>query len=115
VVPKKKLKPRCTSQVVPEAQRKETRNHPAATQVINANSADNYKIPKVENIAGSEVMTLQQLATYLCIPRSTIYRLVQTGRLPAFKVGRQWRVSLKAVQNYLLQNYEQKTGQKGSS
>ena len=84
-------------------------------QLINANSVDNYRISKVENIADSEVMTLQQLATYLCLPRSTIYRLVQTGRLPAFKLGRQWRVSLKAVQNHLLQNYEQKTGRKGSA
>jgi excisionase family DNA binding protein len=78
-------------------------------------SADNHQIPKDENIPGSEVMTLQQLAAYLCLPRSTIYRLVQTGRLPAFKIGRQWRVNLKAVQNHLLQNYEQKTGRKGSS
>lgn len=94
---------------------KDTRNHSAIAQLINASSADNHTIPKVENIAGYEVMTLQQLATYLCIPTSTIYRLVQTGRLPAFKVGRQWRVSLKAVQNYLLQDYEQKTGRRGSS
>jgi len=78
-------------------------------------SADTHKIPKFENSPGSDVMTLQQLAVYLCIPRSTIYRLVQTGRLPAFKVGRQWRVSLKVVQNYLIQNYERKTGRSGSS
>jgi hypothetical protein len=39
--------------------------------IIEAISADNHKIPKVENIPVFEVMTLQQLATYLCIPRST--------------------------------------------
>lgn len=83
--------------------------------IIEAISADNHKIPKVENIPVFEVMTLQQLATYLCIPRSTIYRLVQTGRLPAFKVGRQWRVNLKVVQNHLLQDYEQKSGRRRSS
>lgn len=82
---------------------------------MNASSADYHTIPKVDNIPGSDVMTLQQLATYLCIPRSTIYRLVQSGRLPAFKVGRQWRVNLKLVQNHLLQYYEQKTGRGGSS
>jgi excisionase family DNA binding protein len=81
---------------------------------MKACSADNHTIPKFENSSGSDVMTLQQLAMYLCIPRSTIYRLVQTGRLPAFKVGRQWRVSLQLVQNHLIQNYERKTDRSGS-
>lgn len=34
---------------------------------MGATSPANRMIPKVENIAGSEIMTLQQLATYLCI------------------------------------------------
>jgi excisionase family DNA binding protein len=85
----------------------------ATAQLMNANSAENHKIPEAENIPGSEVMTLQQLSTYLCIPRSTIYRLVQRGCLPAFKVGRQWRVRLELVQNYLVKNYERKTGRSG--
>ena len=81
---------------------------------MKASGAEYHTITKVDNIPGSEVMTLQQLSTYLCIPRSTIYRLVQKGHLPAFKVGRQWRVSLELVQNYLIQNYERKTGRSGS-
>src|SRR5262245_3358732 len=90
-------------------------SRPPTARLINARSAGNQIIPKFENIPGSEIMTLQQLAMYLCIPRSTIYRLVQTGRFPAFKVGRQWRVNLKLVQNHLLQNYVQKKGRNGSS
>jgi excisionase family DNA binding protein len=80
---------------------------------MNASSTGNHKISKGEEIAGSEVMTLQELATYLCIPKATIYRLVQKGGLPAFKVGRQWRVNLRLVQNYLVKNYERKTGRGG--
>lgn len=82
---------------------------------MNKSSAFHRKIPKVENIAGSEIMTLQQLAAYLCLSRSTIYRLVQTGRLPAFKVGRQWRVNLRLVQNHLVKDYERKTRRSGSA
>jgi excisionase family DNA binding protein len=82
---------------------------------MNKSSAFDRKIPKVENIAGSEIMTLQQLAAYLCLSRSTIYRLVQTGRLPAFKVGRQWRVNLRLVQNHLVKDYERKTRRSGSA
>lgn len=82
---------------------------------MNKSSAFHRKIPKVENIAGSEIMTLQQLAAYLCLSKSTIYRLVQTGRLPAFKVGRQWRVNLRLVQNHLVKDYERKTRRSGSA
>jgi excisionase family DNA binding protein len=82
---------------------------------MSTSSLANRNIPKVENIAGSEIMTLQQLATYLCISRSTIYRLVQTGRLPAFRVGRQRRVSLRLVQNHLVKDHERKTGRSGSA
>jgi excisionase family DNA binding protein len=80
---------------------------------MSASSLANRKLPKGESIAGYEIMTLQQLAIYLCISRSTIYRLVQTGRLPAFKVGRQWRVNLRLVQNHLVKDYERKAGRSG--
>jgi excisionase family DNA binding protein len=82
---------------------------------MNQGSAFDRTIPNVENIAGPEIMTLQQLAAYLCLSRSTIYRLVQTGRLPAFKVGRQWRVNLRLVQNHLVKDYERKTRRRGSA
>lgn len=80
---------------------------------MNASSGGITKISK--EIARSEVMTLQQLATYLGIPKATIYRLVHRGGFPAFKVGRQWCVNLRLVQNYLVKNYERKTGRGGSA
>ena len=60
-------------------------NHPPT---VNANNASITRISKGKEIAGSEVMTLQELATYLCVPKATVYRLVQRGGFPAFKVGR---------------------------
>lgn len=38
-----------------------------------------------------EVMTLHEVADYLKVGAKTIYGLAQSGRLPAFKVGGQWR------------------------
>ena len=63
---------------------------------------------------GSEVITLEELAGYLRISKSTVYRCVRLGQLPAFRVGRQWRVNLKLVQDHLIDSYEQKTGHKES-
>jgi excisionase family DNA binding protein len=92
--------------------KQESGSHPPT---VNASTAGITRISKDKEIAGSEVMTLQELATYLCISRATVYRLVQRGGFPAFKVGRQWRVNLRLVQNYLVKNYERKTGHGGST
>ena len=48
-----------------------------------------------------DVMTIDQLAEYLQIPKSTIYKLVQDGKVPGKKVGRQWRFHREAVDAWL--------------
>ena len=45
-----------------------------------------------ENIStDSEILTFKEAEKYLKIPRSTLYKLLQEGRVPAKKVGRHWR------------------------
>ena len=39
----------------------------------------------------SEILTLEELHSYLKIPKPTIYALAQNGRIPAAKVGKHWR------------------------
>jgi excisionase family DNA binding protein len=39
----------------------------------------------------NDILTIEETAEYLKIPVSTVYRLAQQGRIPANKVGRQWR------------------------
>jgi excisionase family DNA binding protein len=38
-----------------------------------------------------EVLTLKQLAEHLQLSERTIYRLLERGELPGFKVGGHWR------------------------
>lgn len=53
----------------------------------------------------SEFLTTRQLQTILHVDRTTIYRMVDAGRLPAVKVGSQWRFPRRAIENWLkLQN-----------
>lgn len=47
------------------------------------------------------VMTLNEVAEYLRIPRSTAYKLVQEGRIPGQKVGRQWRFRRDTIDRWL--------------
>jgi len=51
----------------------------------------------------SEVMCLDELADYLKISKSTLYKLVQQGGLPGQKVGKQWRFHKSAVEGWLRQ------------
>ncbi len=38
-----------------------------------------------------DILTIREVAEYLKVTERTLYRLVQEGQLPAFKVGNSWR------------------------
>jgi excisionase family DNA binding protein len=48
------------------------------------------KGPKMEN-SKSDILTVDEAAELLKIPRSSVYKLAQQGKIPAQKVGRHWR------------------------
>jgi excisionase family DNA binding protein len=39
----------------------------------------------------SDILTVEEAAELLKIPRSSVYKLAQEGKIPAKKVGRHWR------------------------
>ena len=47
------------------------------------------------------LMTLEELANYLRVTKKTIYRLLERGRIPARKVGRQWRFDKASIDTWL--------------
>ncbi len=47
------------------------------------------------------VMTVEEVADYLRIPRSSVYRLAQQGRIPCQKAGRRWRFHRAAIDEWL--------------
>jgi excisionase family DNA binding protein len=49
------------------------------------------------------VLTVNDLASFLRVHRSTIYKLVKQGNLPAFKVGADWRFHSEAIDRWRLQ------------
>jgi excisionase family DNA binding protein len=46
-------------------------------------------------------LTTNQVQTLLRVDRTTIYRLVESGRLPAIRVGKQWRFSGPDIERWL--------------
>lgn len=47
------------------------------------------------------VYTLDEVAEILKITRRTLYTYVKEGKLKAVKIGREWRVSETALQDFL--------------
>ena len=50
------------------------------------------------------IMTVDEVAEYLRIPRSSLYKLAQEGRIPCQKVGRHWRFRRAAIDEWLSKN-----------
>ena len=50
----------------------------------------------------SKVLTVGELSDYLRVHRSTIYRLLKKGQLPAFKIGSDWRFTTDAIDQWRL-------------
>jgi len=51
--------------------------------------------------ASDNVFTVDELAVYLKIPKSTLYKLAQEGKVPGQKVGRHWRFRKAAIDHWL--------------
>ena len=54
--------------------------------------------------APDEVMSIDELAEYLKVARSTLYILAREGRLPGQKVGKRWRFHKDAIDELLKQH-----------
>lgn len=48
----------------------------------------------------ASVLTLEEVAGYLRVHPSTIYRLLKKKKLPAFKVGSDWRFNLESIDRW---------------
>jgi len=51
----------------------------------------------------TEFLTAEEVAEYLRLPLSTVYKLVQDKRLPGFKVGKHWRFRRETLQDWIEQ------------
>ena len=49
-------------------------------------------------------LTLEQIAGYLQMSTSSIYKMAQAGKIPSYKVGRQWRFRKDEIDKWVEQN-----------
>ena len=48
-----------------------------------------------------EILTVLEVARFLRVPKSTVYKLARLGQLPASKVGKHWRFLRRDVQRWI--------------
>lgn len=53
---------------------------------------------------GGALLTLDKIASFLAVSRDTVYRMAQKGKIPAVKIGNQWRFAQSEVTAWLKAN-----------
>jgi len=49
----------------------------------------------------SEIMTVMEVARFLRVPKSTVYKLARLGQLPASKIGKHWRFLRRDIHEWM--------------
>lgn len=57
-------------------------------------------------------LTLDELASYLNVSKSALYKIVQEGRIPGGKVGRGWRFDRDEIDRWVKQGKSRKDRRK---
>ena len=51
--------------------------------------------------ASDFIMTVEEVSEYLRLAQSTVYKLLNEGRLPGRKIGGSWRCSRRALDGWI--------------
>jgi excisionase family DNA binding protein len=56
----------------------------------------------------SDIMTLEEVAEYLKLKPQTIYTWAQEKKIPAAKLGKEWRFKKSIIDEWYLQHIDEK-------
>lgn len=48
-----------------------------------------------------EILTVSEVARFLRVPKSTVYKLARVGELPASKIGKHWRFLRRDIHEWM--------------
>ncbi len=58
-------------------------------------------------MSDNEILNIKEVSDYLKIPVSTVYKLVQEGKVPAVKFGKHWRFLKRDLDQLFAQKREE--------
>lgn len=54
----------------------------------------------------AKLLTLPEVAEYLRLSKHTLYKMVESGRIPALKAGSQWRFNRDEIDAWMRESAE---------
>ena len=51
--------------------------------------------------SADQILTIEELALYLKLSKSTLYKLAQEGKVPGQKVGKHWRFRRDVIDDWI--------------
>jgi excisionase family DNA binding protein len=67
----------------------------------NALSASTIIQPSSGSSTDGEILTVMDVAQFLRVPKSTVYKLARVGELPASKIGKHWRFLRRDIHEWM--------------
>jgi excisionase family DNA binding protein len=80
------------------------RDGPATIRPVGTEHTDVRRVVERRVSGTAEILTIRDVAAYLKLPVSTVYRLAERRELPGHKVGRQWRFHKSILDDWFRQH-----------
>ncbi|NIN92366.1 helix-turn-helix domain-containing protein [bacterium] len=55
-----------------------------------------------------KLMTIKEVADYLRLSKVTVYKMTRQGKIPALKIGKQWRYNKSEIDSWVKQKSNDK-------
>jgi excisionase family DNA binding protein len=62
---------------------------------------ENRNVRRAVEAEADEILTVTMMAQYLRCHPSTVYRLLKNKKIPAFRIGSDWRFQKSVIENWL--------------
>ncbi|MDH4078494.1 MAG: helix-turn-helix domain-containing protein [Nitrospira sp.] len=56
---------------------------------------------EADTLRDGEILTVMEVAMFLRVPKSTVYKLARVGELPASKIGKHWRFLRRDIHEWM--------------
>ena len=78
-------------------------NSHADTSVVMNNEGSTATAIQAEEATAREreILTVVEVARFLRVPKSTVYKLARVGELPASKIGKHWRFLRRDIHEWM--------------